>query len=56
MKIIAWILILIYVLAGVVHFISMFTENTTEKRVTNFTGLIFDILTLWMCVYVLRMI
>ena len=53
MIIIAWTVMIINVLSGVLQFFTTFTEKTISKRVTSFIGFIFNILAIILCLYII---
>lgn len=55
MMIIAWIVLILNALTGVINFLGVFTEKTTGKRVTSFIGVIICIVTCLLSIYVLRL-
>ncbi len=54
MIIITWIIMIINVLGGVLQFSTTFTGKTISQRVTSFIGFVLDILTIMLCLYVIR--
>lgn len=55
MIIIAWIVLILNALVGVINFFEVFTAKTTGKRVTSFIGTILCIVTCLLSIYVLRL-
>ena len=56
MKIIAWMVLILNAIVGLLNFTKVFTDKTVEDRVSSFIGLIIAVLTIYLCIFVLRMI
>lgn len=55
MKVIAWIVLIFYVLSGLYNFIKMFTEETVIERVNYFIGVIATLLVCLLSIYVIKL-
>lgn len=54
MKIIAWIVVVLYVIKLLVNFSGVFTNETVKERVHAFIGVIESILICVLCIYIIR--
>ena len=55
MVIIAWIVLIFNIFSVVINFISMFTEKKISSRIASFIGLIVNILTCIINIFIIRM-
>ena len=55
MIVIAWIVLILNALTGLIKFLMIFTEKTTSKRVSSFIDTIICIVTCLLSIYVLKL-
>lgn len=54
MLVIAWVVLIMNILGGIIYFIEAFTKKTTSARVSSFVGLCFKVMTVYLCVHIIR--